>query len=856
MKKRLLLIAFACLGLVHLNAQALVMQQTPAAEAAPTPDARTPTEKTSAERTPTEKTTPPAKSNVSLPPEKTKPLYLPRLSAAPVIDGNVKEDVWKQAAVLKDFYQIQPGDNIPPSKPTEVLMGYDNSTLYIAFIAYDDPGKVRATVPKRDAIFEDDFIGIILDTFNDQRRAYELFFSPLGVQGDGIFTEGRGDDFSVDIVMESKGQLTENGYTVEVAIPFKSLRYTAGKGKLWGIQAVRVIKRFNNEQDTWMPISRDRSGQLNQAGRITTPENIFTERTLEIIPSITLSETGRRVRSLTPADLAVNPNFIETGRFVNPPLKIDPGVTVKFGITPTVTLDFALNPDFAQVEADQTVVTANQRFPIFFEEKRPFFLEGIDIFRTPLTVVHTRAIIDPDYAVKLTGKIGRTTFGLLGASDNAPGDFSEDERQSPRNFPFLDKNAYIGVLRLKRDVGTESSIGIIATTYNFIRQHNHLGGIDGRFRLDPQTVFNFQVVSTTSRRFFFDADAGANLYRTKNALGYSWNYDKTGRHFGYNLNGLGRTRYYRADVGFTRRQNINTANALAYYASEPNPASTLISYRITNSLSSLFNWQGSMEFWNNEVQARFNLRRQTFISGGFNVGYERLFEEQFGPKRNQFQAGTFAGDDSERSTRQKTLFMTFGTTPNKQFAGTFFAAYTAGQFDFDFGAGPRYPRVSPGALIDPNRALDPGPGHALDIQASFTYQPTNALRMSLFYIKSKLTRYDNDRVAFDDNIYALRATYQFTRFTFARARVDYDTLASNMRGQFLLGWAPNPGTSFYVGYNNDLSYNGFSPFTGRLEPKFRRNGQTFFIKMSYLFRRSLVKGKSGETESHPAALLP
>lgn len=828
MKNGWLLIVFVGLCAFDLNARTPVPQQTPAPSPAATPLPKA--------------TAPVGKTIVSLPPEKGRPVYLPRFSIAPVIDGQIKEDVWKEAAELKDFYQIQPGDNIPPSKPTRVLLGYDSSNLYIAFIAHDDPGKVRATVPKRDAIFEDDFVGVILDTFNDQRRAYELFFNPLGVQGDGVFTEGRGDDFSVDIVMESKGQLTEDGYTVEVAIPFKSLRYEAGKGKFWGLQAVRVIKRFNNEQDTWMPVSRDRSGQLNQAGRITTPENIFAERTLEIIPSLTLTETGRRVRRYSPADLAVNPALAEAGRFINPAIKADPGVTVKLGITSNVTLDFALNPDFAQVEADETVVTANQRFPIFFEEKRPFFLEGIDIFRTPLTPVHTRAIIDPDYAAKLTGKIGRNTFGLLVASDNAPGNFSEEERQDPSNEPFIDKNAYIGVLRLKRDVGKESSIGMIATTYNFIRRHNHLGGIDGRLRVDPQTVFSFQVLGTTSRRFFFEPDVGTSLYRTKSAVGYSWNYDKTGRHFGYNLNGLGRTRYYRADVGFTRRTNINTANSLVYYASEPKPDAKLISYRISNSISSLFNWQGSLQFWNDEVQARFNLRRQTSISGGFNVGYERLFEGEFGPKRNQFQTGTFAGDASERSTSQKTIFASFGSTPNKQFSGSFFAAYTAGQFDFDFGAGPRYPRVSPGALVNPASLLDPGPGHALDIQASFTYQPTDPLRMSVFYIKSKLTRYDTGLVAFDDNIYALRATYQFTRFTFARARVDYDTLASNVRGQFLLGWTPNPGTSFYIGYNNDLNYNGFSPFTGQLEPRFRRNGQTFFIKMSYLFRRSLARG--------------
>src|SRR5207245_3012337 len=216
-----------------------------------------------------------------------------------------------------------------------------------------------------------------------------------------------------------------------------------------------------------------------------------------IIPSATVSETGKRVRSF-----GVFPHTgaaaIDPGRLVNDPLKFDPGLTMKFGLTPTVTLDAAINPDFAQVEADQTVVTANQRFPIFFEEKRPFFLEGIDIFQTRLQAVHTRAIVDPDIAVKLSGKRGRNTFGVLLASDNAPGNFSAEERTNPVNFRFLDKNAYVAVVRLKHDIGKQSSIGFLGTSYNFIEKHNQLAGIDGRFQINKLTTFNFQVIGTTS----------------------------------------------------------------------------------------------------------------------------------------------------------------------------------------------------------------------------------------------------------------------------------------------------------------------------------------------------------------------
>src|SRR5215217_7247953 len=379
---------------------------------------------------------------LSLPPEKATPVKAVLFAQPPVIDGKLDDEVWKDAVVLKDFYQIQPGDNLIPENRTEVRLGYDARFLYIAFHCFDDPAKVRANIAKRDNIWDDDYVGILFDTFNDQRRAYEFDFNPLGVQADGIWTEGQGEDFSLDLVMESKGMVTSDGYTIEVAIPFKSLRYVAGKDKLWGIHFWRRTKRLNNALDMWIPMDRDKNSWLAQAGHLTGLEGISTERTLELIPSLTISETGKRKTALPFNARAGTP---DPGRFVNEPIDLDPGLTGKYTLTPTVTLDFTLNPDFAQVESDQLVVTANQRFPIFFEEKRPFFLEGIDIFSTQIAAVHTRAIVDPDYAAKLTGKVGRNTIGLLLASDNAPGNFSEDERPTTSSR-LLDKNAAVGIL--------------------------------------------------------------------------------------------------------------------------------------------------------------------------------------------------------------------------------------------------------------------------------------------------------------------------------------------------------------------------------------------------------------------------
>ena len=802
----------------------------------------------------------PTPHRVEVPPEKSKPLHIPRLDKPPVIDGKLDEEVWKQAVVLRDFYQINPGDNIAPSKPTDVFIGYDSHFFYIGVHAFDDPAKVRASVARRDGVFGEDNLRIFLDTFNDQRKAYVLGWNPLGVQQDGILTEGGDTDFSVDIVMESKGELTADGWTLEVAIPFKSLRYEAGKDKLWGFHVWRNIDRFNDEIDSWVPISRDRPGTLTQAAHLTGLEGISTERTLEVIPSLTLSETGKRVNALSAIALAGNPNLVDPGRMLNQPIKFDPGLSLKYGITPTVTLDMAINPDFAQVEADETVVTANQRFPIFFEEKRPFFLEGIDIFQTALQPVHTRAISDPDVALKLTGKRGRNTFGLLLASDNAPGNFSAEERTDPAILPaiqrFIDKNAYVAVLRLKRDVGKESTLGVLATSYDFIEQHNKLLSIDGRLKLNPQTVLDFQVIGTTSRRCFSDPardsyqpavtapcfdGAGAttrNTYRTGNGFGYYYNYNHSTRHWTYQVHGEGRTRDYRADVGFTRRRNTNFQDLFISYTSEQKPKARLINWRAFNSSRMNFDWQGHSQNMEDESQVQFNLQKSSYVGVGFVGGYERLFEEEFGAARTATQSGSFFGPDPERSTKQASPYFFAGSRPSKLLTFNVFLLHTANSFDLDFGAGPKYPRVSPAALANPDAALDPGPGGSWHLELGAGLQPTNELNISLDYTGDRQTRNDTGRVAFADNIYALRSTYQFTRFVFARARVDYETLTANVRGQFLLGWTPNPGTAFYLGYNDDLNRNGFSPFTGQLEPGFRRNGRTFFVKMSYLFRKS------------------
>lgn len=790
------------------------------------------------------------------------PVRIPRLETPPVIDGKLDDAVWQTAALFGDFVQTQPGDNVKPTHPTEFMMGYDAKHLYMAFRVVQDRDKVRATVARRDNIFNDDYVLVHLDTFNDQRQAYLLFFSPLGIQADGTFTEGRGEDYSLDIVMESKGVLTEDGFTIEVAIPFKSLRYEAGKNKNWGLHINRRVKYNNNEYNSWMPTNRSISGWLNQSGLITGLEGIETTRQLEINPSLTLSQSSRRTRYTFDGNPA--------GRYFHEGLDADFGFTAKFGLTPTVTLDFAYNPDFAQVEADAPVSTANVRFPIFFPEKRPFFLERIDIFQSGLNVVNTRAIVDPDIAAKLTGRRGKNTFGIMYASDNAPGNYSDDERESLRDCQirrladptincgierFVNQNADIGVLRVKRDIGRQHNLGFFATTYNFPDNHNHTAGFDGRFRLSPKTFTEFQVLGTNSRKCFFDADfeplanqpqaqtnrdkcGGAlNEYRTGNGFGYRAYLVRSDRNWYMNYLALGRTRDYRADVGFTDRVDTNYLGSFIQYQTDRDAKKSIVYKRLQNATNVRYDWRGRAQYWITETQGMLALQRQTFIGLGNQFGYERVFEHEFGGKRGATRPGAFFGADSERSAYYKAIYGFVETTPLKQLFAFFFVDYTWGKLDYDLGAGRKYPRVSAAALAGSSQ-YDPGAGDQLYIEASVRYQPTTAWQAQLNYNRVRLVRNDTGRVAFDDNVFSLRSTYQFTRNTFARLRLDYSNISTRFRPQLIFGWTPSPGTAFYAGYNDDLNYRGFNPYTGLREPGFRGNGRAFFIKASYLFKKS------------------
>ena len=360
------------------------------------------------------------------------------------------------------------------------------------------------------------------------------------------------------------------------------------------------------------------------------------------------------------------------------------------------------------------------------------------------------------------------------------------------------------------------------------------------------------MLGTNARRCSLAADPARDDCLTKNGFAYSYLLSQTKRHWFWNVNGAARTAGYVADLGFTRRVNTNNHNLNVGYNSEPKPKQKIVSWEIYNYLGGNHDWQGRLQNWTYEGQVGPNLQRQTYIRTGYNTGYERVFAYEFGET-------IFANQLPEMSAHSKNYFAYAGSTPTKRISLNYFFGYRWGQLDYDFGNGRRYPRVSASAVaaraaagagrcqsveesfIAPSECagtLDPGPGDLLYTNGGITYKASNALNMSLSWSRNRLTRHDTGLVAFNSDIWSARTTYQFTRFAFARARLDYSSLSSSYRGQFLFGWTPNPGTAFYVGYNDDVNHSYFNPFNGAPYQGFRRNNRNFFIKASYLFRRS------------------
>ena len=711
----------------------------------------------------------------------------PRTDTPPDIDGRLDDVAWRSAATITEFTQQAPLEGAPATEDTEVYIAYDSDHLYFGFhLHYTDPSIMRANRVDRDTAWADDLITIYIDTFLDQQRAYDFDLNAYNVQGDGIVNAGgmRGSpipfaDRTWDALFHSAASIVADGYIAEMAIPFKSLRYPQrgpGEPHRWGFQIVREIKGKNEENAVWAPMSRDVAGFHRQMGLMEGMTDFSTSRNLEFLPTFTGIDFGSLDRSTGGwNDLGMNP---------------EAGLNVKYGVTSNLTADFTLNPDFSQIESDQPQIEVNQRFPLFFSELRPFFVEGAEIFDLPgpVTFVHTRTIVDPTWGAKLTGKAGRFTIGLLSAEDQAPGNL--DDVDDPRHGETAQN--FIG--RVKYDVYSESHLGAVFTDRSFMDSNSRLGGVDGSFRLSRTMSTNFRLIESRHRDLDGE-ERGGHIY------------DASIRSSGRNLQWFAAayelTPDFRTDVGFARR--VDQRRVITNMGWRWWPESWLINWGPQLSYGRNWNFGRVLEDENTGLGLNFDFARSIRFSVDAQQDMER-----------------FGGIDFHK----RQVSVNGGVSSSRAFSVN--ASYRRGDevfYDWD----------------------SPWLGYGDTARLNVTVRPLARLSSQIGVNTSRLTdlRGGSAERVFDVQIYRAQSVLTFTDRLLMRNITEYNTFDKDLDFNVLFTYRVNAGTVFYIGYDDhyrqadrlygDPDGDGFDErlfFTSDL----RRTNRAIFTKIRYLFR--------------------
>jgi len=717
---------------------------------------------------------------------------IPTVESVPSIDGTLSPGEWDAAARLEIAFQIDPGDDTAPGDPTEVFLMRSADRLFVAFHAKDsDPSALRARVARRDDLFDDDYVALYLDTYDNRQHAYAFFFNPLGIQADGIYSEttegsaSRRYEDSVDLtwdgILESKGSVTADGYVVEASIPFGTLRFASGEDQLWGMHVQRRVPR-RAERESWAPIRRDVSGFLVQMGSLAGMDHIFVGRTLDLIPTLTLSRTETRPPG---GDLhGVN--------------RLDPGITATWALAPHMVLSAAVNPDFSQVESDVPQIVVDQRFPLFYPEKRPFFLEGTEVFLpsqpsgSAFNMVDTRTIVDPDWGVKLTGQVGKTTVGLLGASDRAEG------LQVPRGDPAYGKNAVFAVARVRRTLWKDSAVGFFVNDRSFAGSENAVFETDGLLRLSPTNAFAFQAGQTRTRDASgADTDGGFWLARLTHADTH-WKAIVLDKNTGAG---------YENDVGFTRRTGVHSTLAQLAYDYRPEDSSRLVALQ-----------PSAFGSWSRTVEGEID-------EGQWGGGIDAIFPDGVTASALAVQERDFFA-----GRRLGYAFYNAGCEVEKFKTISFFAyVQWGGAVNFD----PALPVV----------------GDSFQASAGATLKPSDRATSEFLYLSARLSDRSGGALLYREDIWRNRTVYQFTRNHAARAIVEYDTFIRSLSTSLLYSYTPKPNTAVYAGYG-EIGFDGTDPFTGAAFSGYRPYRRTLFVKLSYDFRAG------GGKRAAPASAKP
>ena len=769
----------------------------------------------------------------------------PRLEDPDInIDGRLDDAAWEGAALLRNFSQYDPVEGIPAVQPTEALVLVSDDAIYFGVRAYDsDPGGVRASLSERDSWGRaDDYIRVVLDTFNDRRRAYNFMVNAYGVQQDGIWVEGgqggggggrggrgggggggggrRGGgfgpppvDYNPDFIWESDGRLDDQGYTVEMRIPFKSIRFQNVPLQSWGINIMRRVQRTGYQQ-SWAPLSRDRANQLEQSGTLDELQDLDPGLFLEINPVA----TGKRLGAYDS----------DAGAFQHDDPVGDFGFYTTYGLTSNLTLDGTYNPDFSQVEADAGQIAVNERFALFFPEKRPFFLEGMDIFQLPKQLVYTRSVVDPIAGAKITGKVGSFNVGYMGAVDQVASSSSAND-------------AVVNLVRLRRDLGTSSTFGLTYTD-----------------RTRSTDVFN-RVMSADTRlvmggRYTLQL-IGAGSVRGLSEGGSEWgsltsaNFARTGRTFSFNGEFENIEPAFEAASGFIRRVGLTQMQGNVSLNSIGRPGDLIERWGPSLSVRTLWDHD---TFWNGGKTEESEIRLTGTASFRNNI---TLFLT--GTRTDFFFP---ASDYGGLFTREPSDMLAPLSVNQSHFEGLYGGSFflmasswskVRGNIRFSWGETPLFYRT----LDVPIETAEQYSG-----SVSLNLYPFTSLQAEVGVNHETLIRKRGGGRYSSATIPRIRAQYQFTKALFLRSIVEYahrdqepllnpvsglpleycpadacsalsTSIGHDVHVEVLLSYEPSPGTVMYVGYSREMEDTGAFRFQ-RMRPQ----ADGLFAKVSYRFR--------------------
>jgi hypothetical protein len=744
---------------------------------------------------------------------------IPRVEAAAVVDGKLDEAVWQGAARLTGFSQYQPVDGRPSEEPTEILVWYAHDAIWFGIRAREAHGDVvRATRANRDNISSEDHVQILLDTNNDRRIAFLFGVNAFGVQQDGTrsdqFGGGAGGfsatgggtgsmnpldgnvDLNPDYIFDSKGMLVPGGYDVEIRIPFKSLRYQETATQSWGIHVLRRVQH-SGYQDSWAPAVRANASFLGQSGTLEGLHELKRGLVLELTPTAVARLDGAPV---TPTGWDYSSAAELSG-------------DVRWGIRQSLTLNGTVNPDFSQVEADVGQVLLNERFALFYPEKRPFFLDGLELFDTPNQLIYTRRIVDPAGGVKLAGKQGKTNIGALVALDESELSWTGDNRPA------------FGVLRLRRDMGASSNVGAVLTAREDGADYSRLAGVDTRLYHSKLYFVELQAVQSWTDSA---GSSGSDPY-----LVAAW--DRTGRAWGFHYTFRAVGDDFNAAAGFVNRTgiiNVNIFNRLSFYGDTDDLVET---------------WGGFLRFdriwdWSHpgdgSIEGGESLFPSATLRGGWRLNGE-ISHDFFSYDPDDYSSYTVdTGGGIEPFTvpgpekNQWSWSLGF-TTPTYQI---FTASASVG--------GGEVP------IFD-----EAAPGRSLQLTGSVDLRPTTGLRTTLQVARLTINRQRDGSRFSTETIPRAKVEYQLSRAIFfrlvgqyaARSRSpledrngnailvdgvpDAGFTSNEFRMDWLFSYRPIPGTLVYLGYGSTMQEPEEFQFN-----ELERTTDGFFAKVSYLFR--------------------